>query len=81
MNAHPEARLEIRGHTDSQGPANFNLELSQKRAESVRQYMIKGGVDPSRLTAVGVGEEEPIASNATPDGRAQNRRIEFRRLN
>lgn len=80
-NAFPEARLEIRGHTDSQGPANFNLELSQKRAESVRQYLIKGGVDPSRLTAVGVGEEEPIASNATPDGRSQNRRIEFRRLN
>ncbi|HEX5133582.1 MAG TPA: OmpA family protein [Candidatus Krumholzibacteria bacterium] len=80
MNAYPEARLEIRGHTDSQGPANFNLELSQKRAESVRQYIIKGGIDPARLTAVGVGEEEPIASNATPDGRAQNRRIEFRRL-
>ncbi|MDH4036317.1 MAG: OmpA family protein [Candidatus Krumholzibacteria bacterium] len=81
MNAYPEARLEIRGHTDSQGPANFNLELSQRRAESVRQYLIKGGVDPSRLTSVGVGEEEPIASNATPDGRSQNRRIEFRRLN
>jgi outer membrane protein OmpA-like peptidoglycan-associated protein len=80
MLAYPEARLEIRGHTDSQGPASFNLELSQRRAESVRQYLIKGGVDPSRLTSVGVGEEEPIASNATPDGRAQNRRIEFRRL-
>ncbi len=81
MTAYPEARLEIRGHTDSQGPANFNLELSQRRAESVRQYLIKGGIDPARLTAIGVGEEEPIASNATPDGRAQNRRIEFRRLN
>ncbi len=80
MNAYPEARLEIRGHTDSQGPANFNLELSQKRAESVRQYLVNGGVDPSRLTSIGVGEEEPISSNATPDGRAQNRRIEFRRL-
>ena len=81
MNAYPEARLEIRGHTDAQGPASFNLELSQKRAESVRQYLIKGGIDPSRVTAIGIGEEEPTASNATPEGRAQNRRIEFRRMN
>jgi outer membrane protein OmpA-like peptidoglycan-associated protein len=81
MSAYPEARIEIRGHTDSQGPANFNLELSQRRAEAVRQYLIKGGIDPSRVTAVGVGEEEPMASNQTPDGRALNRRIEFRRLN
>jgi outer membrane protein OmpA-like peptidoglycan-associated protein len=81
LNAYPEARLEIRGHTDSQGPANFNLELSQRRAEAVRQYLIKGGIDAGRLTAVGVGEEEPMASNGTPDGRALNRRIEFRRLN
>ncbi|HEX6791931.1 MAG TPA: OmpA family protein [Candidatus Krumholzibacteria bacterium] len=81
LNAYPEARLEIRGHTDAQGPANFNLQLSQKRAESVRQYLIKGGIDPSRVTAVGIGEDEPMASNATAEGRALNRRIEFRRLN
>jgi outer membrane protein OmpA-like peptidoglycan-associated protein len=81
MNAYPEARLEIRGHTDGQGPANFNLELSQRRAEAVRQYLIKGGIDPGRVSAVGIGEEEPIASNQTPEGRATNRRIEFRRLN
>jgi outer membrane protein OmpA-like peptidoglycan-associated protein len=81
LNAYPEARLEIRGHTDSQGPANFNLELSQKRAESVRQYLIKGGIDPTRVTAIGIGEEEPMAPNSTPEGRALNRRIEFRRLN
>lgn len=81
MNSYPEVRLEIRGHTDSQGPAAFNLQLSQKRADSVRQYLINGGIAGDRLTAIGVGEEEPIASNATPEGRAQNRRIEFRRLN
>jgi outer membrane protein OmpA-like peptidoglycan-associated protein len=81
LNAYPEAKLEIRGHTDSQGPANFNLELSQKRAESVRQYLIKGGIDPNRVTAVGIGEEEPMTTNATAEGRALNRRIEFRRLN
>lgn len=81
LNAYPEVRLEIRGHTDSQGPAAFNLELSKKRAESVRQYLINGGIAGDRMTAIGVGEEEPISSNATPEGRAQNRRIEFRRLN
>ena len=81
MNAQPEARLEVRGHTDAQGPANFNLQLSQRRAESVRQYLIKGGIDPGRVTAVGIGEDEPMASNANPEGRALNRRIEFRRLN
>jgi len=81
MKANPEAKLEIRGHTDAQGPANFNLELSQKRAESVRQYLINAGIDGTRMKAMGVGEEEPVASNATPEGRAQNRRIEFRRTN
>jgi outer membrane protein OmpA-like peptidoglycan-associated protein len=81
LQAYPEVRVEIRGHTDSQGPASFNLELSQRRAESVRQYLVNAGIDPSRLVSIGVGEEEPIASNATPEGRLQNRRIEFRRLN
>jgi outer membrane protein OmpA-like peptidoglycan-associated protein len=81
LQAYPEVRVEIRGHTDSQGPASFNLELSQRRAESVRQYLINAGTDSSRLVAIGVGEEEPISSNASPEGRLQNRRIEFRRLN
>jgi outer membrane protein OmpA-like peptidoglycan-associated protein len=81
LQAYPEVRVEVRGHTDSQGPASFNLELSQRRAESVRQYLVNAGIDPSRLVAIGVGEEEPIASNANPEGRLQNRRIEFRRLN
>jgi len=81
LQAYPEVRVEIRGHTDSQGPAGFNLELSQKRADSVKQYLINSGIDPARLTTVGVGEEEPVAPNSNAEGRAQNRRIEFRRLN
>jgi len=81
MNAYPEVRIEIRGHTDSQGPAAFNLQLSQKRAESVRQYLINGGIAADRITAIGVGEEEPVSSNGNAEGRAQNRRIEFKRLN
>jgi outer membrane protein OmpA-like peptidoglycan-associated protein len=81
LNSYPEVRLEIRGHTDSQGPAAFNLQLSQKRAESVRQYLINGGIAADRITAIGVGEEEPISSNGTAEGRSQNRRIEFKRLN
>lgn len=81
LNSYPEVQLEIRGHTDSQGPAAFNLQLSQKRADSVRQYLINGGIAANRITSMGVGEEEPISSNGTPEGRAQNRRIEFKRLN
>jgi outer membrane protein OmpA-like peptidoglycan-associated protein len=81
LQAYPEVRVEIRGHTDSQGPAGFNLELSQKRADSVKQYLINSGIDPTRISAVGVGEEEPVAPNSSAEGRAQNRRIEFRRLN
>jgi outer membrane protein OmpA-like peptidoglycan-associated protein len=81
LQAYPEVKVEIRGHTDSQGPAGFNLELSHKRADSVKQYLVNSGIDPSRVATVGVGEEEPVSSNSTPEGRAQNRRIEFRRLN
>ena len=79
--AYPEVRVEIQGYTDSVGKASANLALSQKRAESVRQYLVNAGIDPGRLTAKGYGEEGPVASNSTPSGRAQNRRIEFRRLN
>jgi outer membrane protein OmpA-like peptidoglycan-associated protein len=79
--AYPEVRVEIQGYTDSVGKASYNLELSQRRAEAVKQYLMNAGVDPARMTSRGYGEEAPIASNATPGGRAENRRIEFRRLN
>jgi len=73
----PGARVEVAGHTDSEGPADENLVLSVQRAESVAAYLIEQGVDPVQMTAVGYGQERPIADNTTPDGRAANRRIEF----
>ncbi len=73
----PGARVEVAGHTDSEGPADGNLILSAERAESVAAYLIASGVDPVQLTAVGYGQERPIADNTTPEGRAANRRIEF----
>ena len=72
-----EVELEIRGYTDSQGAASYNQKLSERRANTVMQYLIKNGVEASRLRAVGYGEKDPIASNSTAEGRAQNRRIEF----
>ncbi len=79
--AYPEVRVEIRGYTDSVGSYELNKKLSQKRAESVKQYLVNSGIDPERLIARGYGEEDPIASNKSASGRAENRRIEFRRLN
>ncbi len=77
---YPELRLEIQGHTDSDGDPAFNHELSRKRAESVRSELIKSGVDKARINAVGYGGTKPKASNETEEGRATNRRIEFRLL-
>jgi outer membrane protein OmpA-like peptidoglycan-associated protein len=73
----PTIKVEIQGHTDSVGNDKFNLKLSQKRAESVRTYLIKQGITSDRMTAKGYGENVPIADNRTGDGRAQNRRVEF----
>jgi OOP family OmpA-OmpF porin len=75
-----EVRVEIAGHTDSDGSAAYNQDLSRRRAESVRSYLVQKGISASRLTTVGYGESQPVASNATADGKAQNRRIEFRVL-
>jgi len=73
----PAVRMEIAGHTDSRGRDAYNQELSEARANSVRTYLVNAGINASRLDASGFGETQPIASNRNPDGRAQNRRIEF----
>lgn len=73
----PGASFKVGGHTDSQGAALGNLKLSRERAITVVDFMLNRGVDPARLTAVGYGEERPIADNATASGRAKNRRIEI----
>jgi outer membrane protein OmpA-like peptidoglycan-associated protein len=80
LKLNPNWTLEIRGHTDSIGAPAYNLKLSQQRAESVRQALItQYGIQPSRLSAVGVGQNEPKGSNDTLQGRAVNRRVELAR--
>jgi outer membrane protein OmpA-like peptidoglycan-associated protein len=75
---HPKiSRIRVEGHTDSQGDDGSNRDLSQRRAESVREYLIAKGIAPGRLDAFGFGEEKPIADNKTSKGRAANRRVEF----
>ena len=74
----PDLIVEISSHTDSMGTIKYNQRLSQDRAQSVVNYLIENGIDISRLIAVGYGEESPIASNSTDEGRALNRRTEFR---
>ena len=69
--------LEIAGYTDNTGDAALNLALSQKRAEAVREALIKYGADPDTLVAKGYGEADPVANNDTPEGRLKNRRIEY----
>jgi outer membrane protein OmpA-like peptidoglycan-associated protein len=69
----------VGGYTDSSGSAELNRDISRQRAESVRQYLLMRGIDESRVTAVGYGEDYPIADNATAEGRAANRRVEIKR--
>jgi outer membrane protein OmpA-like peptidoglycan-associated protein len=81
LRALPEIRLvSIEGHTDSQGSDEFNADLSQRRANSVMQFLVQQGIEPGRLKAVGHGETRPVTSNDTAKGRAQNRRVEFKIL-
>jgi len=75
-----EIRIEVAGHTDSKGRDAYNLNLSQKRAESVRRYLIEQGVNGSRVVAKGYGETQPVADNATDRGRSENRRVELRKV-
>ena len=78
MNKHPEIKgIRVEGHTDDKGDDAYNKDLSQKRAESVRAYLVGKGVAEGRLQAVGFGEEKPIEPNTSSKGRAANRRVEF----
>ncbi|MBP7239798.1 MAG: OmpA family protein, partial [Saprospiraceae bacterium] len=74
----PDMKIEIRGHTDNVGTDASNQLLSEARAKSVYTYLISKGIDPSRLTYLGLGETQPKADNATAEGRKQNRRTEFK---
>jgi OOP family OmpA-OmpF porin len=70
-------QIEISGHTDSKGHDQYNQDLSLRRAQAVRNWLVKKGIASNRMSTVGKGEKEPIADNATKEGRAENRRIEF----
>ena len=77
MATYPETKAVIEGHTDSVGSAAYNQKLSQRRAESVRDYLVQNyKISPNRLTAKGFGEERPVTSNDTEEGRQKNRRIQ-----
>ena len=80
LNDNPEIEVEVQGHTDSQGNQAANMKLSQARAEAVKAWLVKKGIAAQRMTAKGFGPDKPVAANATPEGRQQNRRIEFARL-
>ncbi|MEZ5356637.1 MAG: OmpA family protein [Bryobacteraceae bacterium] len=77
ITAHPGLKLEVEGHTDSVGGDAFNQGLSERRAGSVREFLLENGVQPDAITAVGFGETRPAADNATAAGRQQNRRVEI----
>ncbi len=70
-------RVRIEGHTDSTGPEAYNQGLSERRAKAVKNFLVGRGISSDRLEAVGRGEGEPVASNATREGRALNRRVDF----
>jgi outer membrane protein OmpA-like peptidoglycan-associated protein/opacity protein-like surface antigen len=78
--ARPDVKVEIGGHTDATGPAEYNLKLSEGRAASVRDYLVEKGVKPENLSIRGYGETKPIADNKSASGRAQNRRVELTRV-
>ena len=69
--------LIVEGHTDSIGSEKYNMKLSQRRANAVREYLVQHGISASRIRSEGFGESNPVASNDTADGRAQNRRVEL----
>lgn len=77
LNESPETKFEVIGHADSTGAEDYNQDLSERRAAAVADYLVNGGVSPSRFTTSGRGEMDPVASNKTKEGRAQNRRVDL----
>lgn len=80
LNKRTDIKVELDGHTDGKGSDDYNMRLSQRRAQSVRTYLTGKGVDGSRMTAVGMGESTPVADNETEEGRELNRRVELKVL-
>lgn len=78
LNANPRMKIEVRGHTDGRGSDDYNRRLSENRAKAVVDYLVSKGIDPRRLQYKGFGKSKPIATNATEEGRARNRRVEFK---
>lgn len=77
LNRYPASTVQVQGHTDNTGTAAYNQDLSERRAQSVNSILISNGVASGRMSAVGFGEAQPLASNATPEGRSQNRRVQI----
>jgi len=77
INRYPDADVIVKGHTDSQGPEDANMRLSEDRAVMVKNHLVLKNVDVRRITTLGFGESQPMATNATPEGRAMNRRVEI----
>jgi len=78
LNQNPDKRVELEGHTDWIGTERYNQGLSERRAASVKNYLVKKGINLNRITTRGFGETKPIADNKTRDGRAKNRRVEVK---
>jgi outer membrane protein OmpA-like peptidoglycan-associated protein len=77
LEAYPNVKVEIDGHTDNEGSGDYNRVLSEERAKTVMKYLINRGISADRLSAKGYGKERPVASNNTAEGRAKNRRVEL----
>ncbi|KQI68324.1 hypothetical protein AN189_10970 [Loktanella sp. 3ANDIMAR09] len=77
LQSYPNSTVNVIGHTDNVGEAAFNFDLSQRRAQAVSSVLINAGVAPSRIRSIGRGEDQPVATNNSPEGRQQNRRVEI----
>ncbi len=77
MEQHPDLKFSVEGHTDSDGETDFNQQLSEQRAETVKNKLVEMGIATERLSVKGFGETIPIGDNSSPEGKANNRRVEF----